>query len=85
MMRVVKLDKRFVLAKQGYTHAFRFDCWNNEAYKIETVLRELHPSTPWINGAWCSHFSKRDNYTKQRPYWIGVKSESDITRILLMI
>ncbi len=84
-MRVVKLGKRFVLAKQGYTHAFRFDCWSKEAYKVEDVLRELHPPTVWKNNAWGTHFGKKDNYTQQRPYWIGVKSESEVTRILLMI
>jgi len=84
-MRVVKLGKRFVLARRGYTHAFRFDSWSKEAHQIETILRELYPDSLWMNGDWATYYGKRDNYTLQRPYWIGVRKETDITRILLKL
>jgi hypothetical protein len=80
-MKVIKLDGRHRLYKEGFTHAFRFNSWNDEALKVERVLSSKLGSQ-WAHWPkWKSHWGK--STASGRPYWLGVREEKVITQVLL--
>jgi hypothetical protein len=81
-MKVVKLDNRHRLYKEGFTHAFRFTSWSDEARKIERVLSNKLGSQYAHWPKWKSHWGKAVPMGG-RPYWLGVREEKVITQVLL--
>jgi hypothetical protein len=88
MMKVVKLDGRHNLYRKGYTHAFRFNNWNDNARAVENALRnKVYKNDSWRSSNWDTFWGKanRDGYDRTRPYWIGVRNEAVVTQILLSL
>ena len=84
-MKVVKLDKRHKLYHNGFTHAFRFDRWNDEARVVENKITEKFKGQ--YSGKWQTYWGKAKiiNQVRFRPYWIGVRNDAIITQVLLSI
>jgi hypothetical protein len=89
MMKVIKLNRRYVLAQYGFTHALRFNKEGRESDAIKRALSDMYSGiSPW-NIWWQSlHQEAPWGYYKQprrdRPtYWIGVKNEADLTAAIL--
>ena len=91
-MKVIKLDGRHVLGRYGFTHAFRFDRENKQSDAVKKALYQIHGEdvSPW-NIWW--HYNNQSapwGYYRaprkiNQPYWIGVKKESAITAVLLIL
>lgn len=91
-MRVVKLDNRYVLGRYGFTHAFRFNTQNKQSDAVKQVLYQLHgkDTHPWNQWWDYNNQSAPWGYYKtpqksNAPYWIGVKTEADVSAIMLML
>lgn len=82
-MRLVKLDNRHKLFKEGYSHAFRFTSYGDESRSVErTFERVIGPQYSrdnWCNTRstrrWTTQFGKARSSGEPRPYWIGCYSD----------
>jgi hypothetical protein len=84
-MKVVKLNRRHRLGKQGFTHAFRFDGWEPEMMTIENSLTRKY-GLSWNNEkCWGSFYGKKSKVSGNRVFWIGVRNETLITQTLLSL
>lgn len=89
-MKIVKLDRRHRLFRNGMTYAFKFENdWANQRI-VEDVLRKMY-GWEYGNDNW-NTFRGKIKINKDRwghldgrvhPYWIGVKNEADITAVML--
>lgn len=83
-MRVVKLDRRHRLGKQGFTHAFRFERYGPELNIIEQHLAKKYGYS-WNNEkCWGSYWGKQSS-NGTRIYWIGFRNENLVTQTLLSL
>ena len=82
-MKVIKFDRRHGLYKRGFTHGWRFNSWQLEAYNIEQGLRERG----FVIGQDWDYFwaMKPARITKKRPYYIGVRDEQMVTFVTLLL
>jgi hypothetical protein len=78
-MRLVKLDHRHNLKRKGYDWAFRFEGYDSRSSKIESAVRQLE-GWRWDNTFW----GKSKGRTS-RLFYVGVKSESTATMVLLKV
>jgi hypothetical protein len=88
-MKIIKLDRRYVLGKEGFVHALRFRRRDEKSAAIANALESMH-GTGWLwyrpwndesNYAWGSY---RDPRRDRPTYYIGVKNESDLVAAILM-
>jgi hypothetical protein len=78
-MRLVKLDHRHNLKRKGYDWAFRFEGYDSRSSKVESAVRQLE-GWRWDNTFW----SKSKGRTS-RLFYVGIKSESTATMVLLKV
>lgn len=86
-MQVVKLNRRYILGRAGFTHALRFPSDNAQASRIRKIMYDMH-GNGW-NRFWRTTEGLAWGYYRspertRRTYWIGVKNEADLTAALLM-
>ena len=81
-MKVIKLDNRHNLKRKGYDWAFRFNGWTSEASTVEHAVKKLEGFS-WNNTFW-GKAANGGRFTS-RPYYVGVKSESTVTMVLLSL
>lgn len=95
-MEIVKLNNRYLLGREGYTHALRFTIHTDPYYKKKTkvirLLEQLYGNGTYLFG---TRFYRGDTstwatYTYHRSaggtqYYVGVKDESMLTAVLLMV
>lgn len=84
-MKIIKLDNRHTAKRYGFNYALRFDTYVKEAGKVEDFLRKIHGPAVFLrkyNGPWYGEFGSYSASWK-RLYWINVRSEADITLIIL--
>ena len=78
-MKLVKLDHRHNLKRKGYDWAFRFNGWSSPVAQVESAVKQFE-GYRWDNTFWGK--AKGHN---SRPYYVGVKSESTATMVLLKV
>lgn len=93
--KIVKVHSRWKLREHGYNVALRFDNWDHTVGNFERRLKEVYGPESWWDGKgfWKTHYSKGtytlhpDGYTREynRAYFIGFKSEADISIALLLM
>jgi len=86
-MKIIKLDKRFTMYKEGYTHAMRWTRWEPRIITpYEEAMGKMYGENWYTKGSpWTMQFgskSKSDEYT---PYYIYVMCESMLTMLLLRV
>lgn len=83
-MKVIKLDNRHRLYKEGFTHAFRFNGFEKEYTAIENVFSRKYGYS-WNNSkCWGTYWGKTSK-NGSRVIWIGVRNESLVTQALLSV
>ena len=78
-MKLVKLDHRHNLKRKGYDWAFRFNGWSSRASQVESAVKQFE-GYRWDNTFW-----GKAKGNSSRPYYVGVKSESTATMVLLKV
>ena len=81
-MKIVKLDNRHRLFKEGFTHAFRFTSWNEQHRKISNYFEQKYGYS-WDNRKCYGTYWGKPGRTGSRIYWIAVRNESLVTQALL--
>lgn len=81
-MKVIKLDRRHRLYKEGFTHAFRFTNWS-DARPLESYYEKQYGYS-WDNKKCYGTFWGKPS-AAGRIYWIGVRNESLVTQALLAL
>lgn len=86
-MKILKLNRRYVLGKAGFEYAIRFPNDNAQASAIRKVLHEMY-GNGW-NRYWRKESDLAWGYYRSwkrsdRTYWIGVRNEADLTAAILM-
>lgn len=87
-MKIVKLNRRYILGDAGFNYALRFSYQTAEYIQIKYTLQDMYgegwsywcryqQGNPW---GWWHDFKRRGS-----PYWIGVQNEADLTAAILMI
>ena len=86
-MKIVKLNRRFKQFKDaGHTVALRFNGWNTDVPKVETICRERLGGRSYDNrNSWYGYFGSPARGNTYRPYWISFRNESDLTLVLLSV
>ena len=91
-MKIVKLHRRHRLHEAGFSWALQWSKECDHSSRINDRLYELYGAPRYVNfypspannsyywGRWRA--AKRDG---QRKFWIGFRSEADITAILLQV
>ena len=88
MMKVIKLDQRYVLGREGFRHALRFRYRNEKSLAIVKALERMH-GPGWL---WFSHWdegsefawgSYRDPRRGRPTFYVGVKNEADLLVAIL--
>ena len=83
-MRIVKLDNRHRLYKEGFTHAFRFSGWTDKCRAVESTLSNKY-GVSWNNTkCWGSYWGKPSR-SGSRIIWIGVRNEALLSQVLLSL
>jgi hypothetical protein len=82
-MKLVKLNKTHRLYHDGFTHAFRFDRYDNEASRLERLLHDRFGSSYQYNATWQLRFGHKPKSGGNRVIWLGLKTESMATMVLL--
>jgi len=82
-MKLVKLNKTHRLYHDGFSHAFRFDRYDNKASQIERLLYTRFGSQYKNNPVWQFRFGHRSKSGGSRIVWLGLKTESMATMVLL--
>ena len=85
-MKLIKLDRRHRLHRHGYTWAFRFDYYTNEAAQVEHIVDDIE-GRRWTNPR--THFGRagrdRLNLPRSRPFYVAMSHESTATMVLLKV
>ena len=86
-MKIVKLDGRHRLFRRGMVYAFKFENEWDDRTRIESILRNMY-GWEYGNHNWDTFRGKpvrdkTEHYNRTYPYWIGVRSEADITAVML--
>ncbi len=85
-MKIIKLNNRYKLGKEGFAYGLRFpSSYNKKAMAIERKLHEIYGSG-WTGSKWFNSRNSEWGYflnAKSREYYIGVREESMLTMILL--
>ena len=87
-MKIVKLNRRYILGDAGFNYALRFDDQTAEYIQIKRILQDMYGEgwsfwfqhrrgTPW---GWWHDYKRRGG-----PYWVGVRNEADLTAAILMV
>jgi len=80
-VKIIKLDRRHNLYHKGYTYAFVVNRFNADSNKLVQAVTELE-GFRWDNTFWGKH-TEYNRYN--RPYYVGVKTESTLTLALLKV
>jgi hypothetical protein len=84
-MKIVKLDKRHALYKEGFTVAFRLDSFydKNRPLIDKTLCAMYGAAHLYTNKVhmWGTHWGSITRLG--RTYWIGMRNEEDATMVLL--
>jgi hypothetical protein len=89
MMKIIKLDQRYVLGKEGFVHALQFKRRNDKSTAIVSALERMHgPGWLWYRSwdeesgfAWGSY---RDPRRSRTTFYVAVKNEADLVAAILM-
>ena len=86
-MKIIKLDKRFSMYKEGYTHAMRWSRWEPGIINpYEEAMRKMYGENWYTKGnSWTIQFGNKSKSSEFTPYFIYVKSESMLTMLLLRV
>lgn len=89
-MKVVKVGRRWKLYEQGFPVAIRFESWADcRDSKIEDWLRTNRGYEYAQHSQWKSHWGTSTKLTSaghsSRPYFIGLRTEADVTVVLLAL
>ena len=86
-MKIIKLDKRYSMYKEGYTHAMRWTNWEpRKVNPYEAAMRKLYGEEWYAKGnSWRMGFGHAVKGNKSKPYFIYVRSESMLTMLMLRI
>lgn len=85
-MKIVKLNRRFKMYQDGFTHALRWNRWDHSKINpYEKVFAKLYgrASYDYRTAAWASMFGISQGTNGYKPYFIYVRNESMITAALL--
>jgi hypothetical protein len=81
-MKIVKLDRRFRVHKQGFTVALRFNCYRDGRDYDRACYRIFgSPYYPTIEPVWKDYFGRQCR--GHRVYYIAFRDEKYITWIQL--
>ena len=90
-MKIIKLDQRYVLGKEGFVHALQFKRRNDKSASIVSALERMYgPGWLWYrfrdqdqdsNFIWGSYRNPRRDRTT---FYVGVKNEADLVAAILM-
>ena len=89
-MKIVKLDRRHRLFRNGMAYAFKFENEWEERARVENILRGMYG---WEYGSrnWNTYrgkvlvFKSAHGKSRTYPYWVGVRKEEDITAVMLQM
>jgi hypothetical protein len=86
-MKIIKLDKRYNMCKEGYTHAMRWHRWEPSTVNpYEDAMAKLYGADGYAKGnSWRAAFGHVVKGNKYNPYFIYVKSESMLTMMMLKV
>lgn len=84
-MEVVKLNRRFTAFKHGFTHAIRFDNWNEDANKVEQALRKRYGWDWGWEKEWKGFRGAARTTSYDRPQYYALRNEAMVSQILLSI
>ena len=89
MMKVIKLDQRYALGKEGFRHALRFKYRNEKSSAIVSALERMHGPgwlwyRSWDEGSGFAWGSYRDPRRGRPTFYVGVKNEADLLAAILM-
>lgn len=86
-MKLIKLNRRYKMYYEGFTHALRWDRWEFDDIKpYEKSIQNLYGymSYNYSRSAWVSAFgSSVDRKTGYKPYFIYVRNENMLTMTML--
>lgn len=84
-MKVIKLDRRFKVYKEGYSHAIRCHDWiSKEARQLEKIFVEMF-GYDWGYEKPYKSFYGKTKFNHVRPKYFAVKNEALITQVLLKL
>lgn len=83
-MKVIKLDNRHRLYKEGFKFGFRFDGYTKEYSTVESAFTKKY-GTSWNNQKCWGTFWSKPSRDGKRVLWIGVREESLISQLLLSL
>jgi hypothetical protein len=87
-MKIIKLNQRFVLGREGFTHGLEFA--SRESVLLSQVERKLQEMLGWGWGrySWqhssCHKWGSYRNHKNFRTY-VGVRDEAILTALMLSI
>jgi hypothetical protein len=84
-MKIVKLNKTHGLYREGCTHAFRFDRYDNKAGALERTMQRQFGNQYLRDSQWRAKFGYRPHPDGYMCYWIGVKSEAMLIMVMLSL
>lgn len=84
-MKIVKLDRRYSAVRFGFTHMLKFNSWDTESRAVELILNETYKTATYgdMYAPFYGRFLRTNNTTGQKPYCIYLRTEADISLILL--
>jgi len=84
-MKIIKLDKRFSMYKEGYTHAMRWPRWEPRIINpYKEAMCKMYGENWYSKGSpWKIQFGTKGKSDEYAPYFIYVKTESMLTMLML--
>lgn len=85
-MKIVKLNRRFNLYRDGFTHALRWDQWEyNKIDPYEKAFAKLYGGAKYNyrEANWAAMFGGKRGTNGFKPYFIYVRSEAMISAAML--
>ena len=88
-MKIIRIDRRFRVHKQGFTVALRFDSYRDGRDYDKACYRIFgSPYYPTIEPIWKDYFGRKPRTTSTqpraaRPYYIAFRDEKYITWLQL--
>jgi len=83
-MKVVKLDNRHRLFREGMTYAFKFTDHRPERSQVSKILSNMY-GWEYCNNRWRTFYGKKGLYNRTRTYWVGVRNKADVSIVMLKL
>ena len=86
-MKIIKLNKRFSMGREGYTHALRWvEGYSRYVVPYEQAMQEMYGGSRYTTGnPWRSAYGSSRSKAGITPYYIYLKDESMLTMLLLRV